>query len=125
MGLFKSIQKAISKVNNVVNKVMEVTDPIGAKLKEVTETKSQATVNSLLGNLFGAPKATGGYDDLGGTTEAVPVSAATSDESIQTGKNKKINDAKQRRQGFSGGSTLLVDTDDENQKINKNTLLGM
>ena len=122
MGFFKSIQKVISKANNVVNKVMGVTDPIGAYLKKTTETKSQAAANTMLGGLFGGvPKPENSYEDLGGTA-----TSAVSDEAMQSAKGKKFNKDKQRRQGFSGGSTLLTSTEeDENQQLNKNTLLGM
>ena len=114
MGLFKSL-------NNAVNKVMKITDPIGGRLKEYTEKKSQAKVSSILGGLFGAPKpSTNNYEDLGGTT-----TQATSDEAMQSAKDKKVRDGKQRRQGYSGGSTLLTATEDEEQQLNKNTLLGM
>ena len=98
MGFFKEIKKAISSVAKATK------------------------VNSLLGGLFGSPTPSGSYDDLGGTA-ATPV--AQSEEAMQSAKTKKTNGAKQRRQGFSGGSTLLTTTEDETQQLNKNTLLGM
>lgn len=119
MGLLKSIKKIVSKANDVTNKVMGVVDPIGAKLKIETETKSQAKANSILGGLFGGD-IPNSYEDLGGTT-----TQATSDEAMQSAKDKKVRDGKQRRQGYSGGSTLLTATEDEEQQLNKNTLLGM
>jgi hypothetical protein len=120
MGFFKSLQNIVKKANDATNKVMKVVDPIGGRLKEYTEEKSQAKVNSILGGLFGAPKPSNSYDDLGGTT-----TQAVSDESMQATKDKKNIKDKQRRQGFSGGSTLLTTTEDESQQLNKNTLLGM
>ena len=120
MGFFKSVQKFIKKANNATNSVMKVVDPIGGRLKEYTEEKSQAKVSSLLGGLFGAPKSSNSYEDLGGTS-----TQAVSDEASQSATAKKNIKDKQRRQGFSGGSTLLTETEDENQKLNKNTLLGM
>ena len=99
MGFFKEIKKAISSVAKATK------------------------VDSLLGGLFGSPTPSGSYDDLGGT--AATASVAQSDEAMQSAKTKKTNDAKQRRQGFSGGSTLLTTTEDETQQLNKNTLLGM
>lgn len=121
MGFFSGITKFIGGANKITNSVMKVVDPVGGILKEKTETASQKAVTTLLGGLFGAPGTPdSGYDDLGGTAPR-----ATSDEAMQSAKNKKINDAKQRRQGFSGGSTLLTTTDDESQRLNKNTLLGM
>ena len=119
MSFFKSLQKIVDKANNVTNKVMKVTDPIGAYLKVETETKSQEKVKSILGGLFSkdAPQEDG-YEDLGGTT-------ARSDETLQSAKDKKYRDGKMRRQGVSGGSTLITSTEDEEQKMNKSTLLGM
>lgn len=109
---------AVKSLNNAVNKVMKVVDPIGGRLKEYTEEKSQAKVMSLLGG--GAPKPANSYEDLGGTSnQAVSEDAAAQD------KAKKYNANKQKRQGFSGGSTLITSTEDEDQKMNKNTLLGM
>ena len=126
MGAVKTIQNIITKANNVTNDVMKVVDPIGGRLKEVTETKSQAKANSLLGGLFGGPPKPGeSYEDLGGTTAQAPATAALSEDSLVQDKAKKFNAAKQRRQGFSGGSTLITSTEDEDQKMNKNTLLGM
>ena len=108
---------AVKSLNNAVNKVMKVVDPIGGRLKEYTEQKSQAKVMSLLG---GDIKPANSYEDLGGTsTQAVSEDAAAQD------KAKKYNANKQKRQGFSGGSTLITSTEDEEQKMNKNTLLGM
>ena len=102
MGFFKEIKKAISSVAKATK------------------------VDSLLGGLFGSPTPSGSYDDLGGTAAtAATASVAQSDEAMQSAKTKKTNDAKQRRQGFSGGSTLLTTTEDETQQLNKNTLLGM
>lgn len=120
MGFFKSLQNIVKKANDATNKVMKVVDPVGGRLKEYTEEKSQAKVSSILGGLFGAPKPSNSYDDLGGTT-----TQAVSDEAYQSATAKKNIKDKQRRQGFSGGSTLLTETEDENQKLNKNTLLGM
>ena len=121
MGFFKSIQKVFTKVNNSVNDVMKVVDPIGGRLKEYTETKSQAAVNTMLGNLFGGGiKPANSYEDLGGTS-----TQAVSEDSMAQDKAKKYNANKQKRQGFSGGSTLITSTEDEDQKMNKNTLLGM
>lgn len=118
---FKAVKKAVRSVNNVVNKVMRVADPIGAYLKVKTETKSQAAVNTMLGGLFGGPKPENGYEDLGGTA-----TSAMSDEAMQSAKDKKYTKDKLRRQGVSGGSTLLTSTEaDDNQQLNKNTLLGM
>ena len=120
MGIFKSLQNIVKKANDATNKVMKVVDPVGGYLKEYTEEKSQAKVNSILGGLFGAPKPSNSYADLGGTT-----TQAVSDEATQSATAKKNIKDKQRRQGFSGGSTLLTTTDDESQQLNKNTLLGM
>lgn len=103
MGFFKEIQKAIGSV---------------AKATKLINPNSNK-INTLL---FGSSTPSGSYDDLGGTA-ATPV--AQSEEAMQSAKTKKTNDAKQRRQGFSGGSTLLTTTEDETQQLNKNTLLGM
>ena len=114
MGWFKSLNKA-------VNSVMKITDPIGGRLKEYTEEKSQAKVATILGGLFGGNiKPPNSYEDLGGTS-----TQAVSDDAMAQDKAKKYNAGKQKRQGFSGGSTLITSTEDEDQKMNKNTLLGM
>ena len=108
---------AVKQLNNAVNKVMKVVDPIGGYLKEKTERESQKAVGSLLG---GNIKPANSYEDLGGTS-----TQAVADEASAVDKAKKYNANKQRRQGFSGGSTLITTSEDEDQKMNKNTLLGM
>jgi hypothetical protein len=114
-------KKIFNTVNNAVNKVTKVVDPVGGYLKEYTEQKSQAAVNSFLGNLMGGnQKPANSYEDLGGTS-----TQAVSEDAMVQDKAKKFNANKQKRQGFSGGSTLITSTEDEDQKMNKNTLLGM
>ena len=108
---------AVKSLNNAVNKVMKVVDPIGGRLKEYTEEKSQKAVASMLGGNIKPPNS---YEDLGGTS-----TQAVSEDSMAQDKAKKYNANKQKRQGFSGGSTLITSTEDEDQKMNKNTLLGM
>ena len=114
MGFFKSIQKAVSSVAKATKWI----DPIGSAVV-LNDIKNSNKINTLL---FGSSTPSGSYDDLGGTATT---SVAQSDEAMQSAKTKKTNDAKQRRQGFSGGSTLLTTTEDETQQLNKNTLLGM
>jgi hypothetical protein len=121
MGFFKSLQNIVKKANDATNKVMKVTDPIGGYLKEYTETKSQAKVNSLLTGMMGGGAPQQQSDDGSPTTITQP--KAVSDESLDANKGKAFDKVRKRRQGVEGGATLL--TGDEESQLEKRTLLGM
>lgn len=110
-----SVKKIIDKANSNVNKVMRVVDPIGAYLKEKTETASQKEAQKLLGGLFGGPKA----GDVG---KGVATGGnAVSEESLTPVKARR-EQRLQRRQGGGTGSTLLMTEDDT--RLQGSTLLG-
>lgn len=108
MGFFK---KLFTTVNNHVNDVMKVVDPVGGYLKEYTETRSQTDIMKMMG-LGGSAS----YGDLGGTK------AVSEETSVADAKNKRLADRK-RRQGPGGGTTLL--TMDDSERLEKSTLLGL
>lgn len=112
-----AVKKIVNKANQNVNKVMRVVDPIGAYLKEKTETASQKEAQKLLGGLFGGgskPRDSGGQGVATGGN-------AVSEESLTSVKARR-EQRLQRRQGNGTGSTLLMTEDDT--RLQGSTLLG-
>lgn len=116
--IFSSSHNNIFKpVNDAVNDVMKVVDPIGGYLKEKTETAADKEAMKLLGGL------TGGATNPEGTGRGVAIERkAVSNESINSVKARKERAASQKRQGAGTGSTLLM-TEDQT-RLQGSTLLG-
>jgi RNA 3'-terminal phosphate cyclase len=105
----------VKNLNNIVNKVMKVADPVGGFLKEKTEKGSQKDLAKMLG--LTPPSAIPGEADN---------RRMDADESTVEKKDEKDTiAARQRRQGSGPGSTLLTNSDDESQRLSKSTLLGL
>lgn len=105
----------VKNLNNIVNKVMKVADPVGGYLKEKTEKGSQKDLAKMLG--LGATNA-GPVEDDGRRM-------AVGESTIEKKDEKDALAARQRRQGSGPGSTLLTNSDDESQRLSKSTLLGL
>lgn len=116
--IFSSAHNNIFKpVNDAVNDVMKVVDPIGGYLKEKTETSADKEAMKLLGGLAG------GATNPEGTGRGVAIERkAVSNESINSVKARKERAASQKRQGAGTGSTLLM-TEDQT-RLQGSTLLG-
>ena len=113
MGFFKSITKAIQKVEKAVlgNNVTRWLDP-GAYYTYQDASKRVPTILTSVGLM---PKEF--KSDLGGTQTAESPEAA-----VEAEKSKKLKNKSGRRQGAGVGATLLVN--DDESRLEKSTLLG-
>lgn len=114
MGFFKSITKAIQKVEKAVlgNNLTRWLDP-GAYYTYQDASKRVPTLLTSIGLMPKEQK----FGDLGGTQEATSPEAT-----LEAEKAKKLKNQAGRRQGAGVGATLLVN--DDESRLEKSTLLG-
>jgi len=121
--IFSSAHNNIFKpVNEAVNDVMKVVDPIGGYLKEKTETAADKEAMKLISGLTGGAPSLDAPNPSGTGSGVATGGKAVSNESINSVKARKERAASQKRQGAGTGSTLLM-TEDQT-RLQGSTLLG-